>query len=90
MSINKVCIRAVSDTFNQTGGFMKFKPKKPFICSNIRDILKRPTQPSPNFEGADIGPPHLLESEESGSKWLKDIREFDNIVDDAMHLPRRE
>jgi hypothetical protein len=69
---------------------MKIKPKLPFVCSNIREILKRKHQQSPSFEGVDIGPHHLLESEESGNKWLNDIREFDNTVDDAMHLPRRE
>jgi hypothetical protein len=94
MSINNISIRAVSDTFNQTGGSMKYKRKKPFVdCPNLRELLKKrqpQPPPSPSFEGVDLGPHHPLESEESGNKWLKDIREFDNIVDDAMHLPRRD
>jgi hypothetical protein len=56
------------------------KPKEPFI--------KR--EQHPDFEGVDLGPHHPLESEESGNKWLQEIREFDNVVDDAMNLPRRE
>ena len=64
------------------------------LLANRPDLLKRlkrKPQPQPQTEGGvDLNGHHPLESQEPMHDLLKSIREFDNTVDDAMNLPRRE